>query len=108
MEVITFNELPNAVSGLLNEIREVKALLIQKVNPKDEPETPSGIKEISDLIGLTVPTLYGYCQRNEIPHHKKGNRLYFFRSEIIKWAKEGKVKTIKELAIDADSYLSKK
>ena len=50
--------------------------------------------------------LYGYVQRNEIPYHKKGNRLYFFKSEIIDWIKTGKQKTLKELEGDADNFLS--
>jgi len=106
MDAFSFDLLPEAVANLSNDIREMKALLLQKAEPQPEPNNPIGIKEVAKLTGLTVPTLYGYCQRNEIPYNKKGNRLYFFKSSIIDWIKTGKQKTLKELEADADAYLS--
>lgn len=109
METLSFDKLPEAVASLSEAVKEMKALLLQKAEPQSEPGNPISIKEVAEITGLTVPTLYGYCQRNEIPYHKKGNRLYFFKSEIIgKWIKTGKQKTIKELQADADNYLSNK
>jgi excisionase family DNA binding protein len=108
METLSFENLPNAVAEILKGQSELKALLLQKAEPQPEPDNPISIKEVAELTGLTVPTLYGYCQRNEISYHKKGNRLYFFKSEIIEWIKTGKNKTLKELQADADKYLSNK
>ncbi|MCG8827619.1 helix-turn-helix domain-containing protein [Tenacibaculum dicentrarchi] len=75
-------------------------------NQPQELEEPINIKEVAKLTELSVPTLYGYVQRNEVPYYKKGNRLKFFKSEIIDWLKEGKVKTVSEIEADADAYLS--
>lgn len=108
MEALKFEELPNAVAILLNEVKELKTLLLQKDNTQPEEVKPIGIKDVSTITGLTVPTLYGYCQRNEIPYSKKGNRLYFFKYEILDWVKTGKQKTLKELEADATAYLSNK
>lgn len=108
MEALKFDQLPNLVADLKNEVLEMKALLLQKAESKPEPNNPIKIKEVAELTGLTVPTLYGYVQRNEIPFNKKGNRLYFFKSDIIDWIKTGKQKTLKELASEANSFLSKK
>ena len=108
METLSFEKLPEAVANLSKTVKEMKALLIQKAEPQSEPDNPIAIKEVAELTGLTVPTLYGYCQRNEIPYHKKGNRLYFFKSEIIDWIKTGKNKTLKELQEEADNYISNK
>jgi len=107
MEALKFDQLPNVIADLKNEVKEMKTLLLQKVETQHEPNNPLGIKNVSELTGLTVPTLYGYCQRNEIPYHKKGNRLYFFKPDIIDWIKTGKQKTVKELQVDADELLSK-
>lgn len=106
MEALKFEQLPNVIADLKNEVQEMKALLLQKVEPQPEADNPLSIKEVAELTGLTVPTLYGYCQRNEIPFNKKGNRLYFFKSEILVWIKTGKQKTIKEIQEDANAYLS--
>ena len=108
MEALKFENLPNAVAELIQGQSELKALLLQKVEHQPEIETPIQLDEVVPITGLTKPTLYGYCQRNEIPYHKKGNRLYFFKSEIIDWIKTGKQKTLKELQADAEAYLSNK
>ena len=94
----------------LNNIESI--LLDIKHKPKKENESnddnPLGIKDVAKLTGYTLPTLYGYCQRNEIPYHKKHNRLFFFKPEIIDWIKTGKQKTLKEIQEDTEAYLSKK
>jgi predicted DNA-binding transcriptional regulator AlpA len=106
MEALKFENLPNAVAELQKGQSEILALLLNKAKPQPEVETPIQLDEVVPITGLTKPTLYGYVQRNEIPYHKKGNRLYFFKSEIIDWIKTGKQKTLKELEADADAYLS--
>ncbi|SFZ90354.1 DNA binding domain-containing protein, excisionase family [Flaviramulus basaltis] len=106
METLRFEQLPNVVATLANEVRELKALLLNKAGAKPEIETPLNIREVSTLTELSVPTLYGYVQRNEIPFYKKGNRLKFFKTEIIDWIKTGKQKTLKELEAEADMCLS--
>lgn len=109
METLKFENLPNAVAELQKGQSEILALLLNKAEPQPEPDNPLSIKEVAKLTGLTVPTLYGYVQRNEIPFYKKGNRLYFFKSEILEnWIKTGKQKTLKELEAYADAYLSNK
>lgn len=106
METLSFEKLPEAVAILTETVKEMKALILQKAESKPEIETPIQLDEVVPITGLSKPTLYGYVQRNEIPYHKKGNRLYFFKSEIIDWIKTGKQKTIKELEADTDEFLS--
>ena len=108
MEVLKFENLPSAVAELKRGQSELKALLLNKAEPQPEIETPIRLDEVVPITGLTKPTLYGYVQRNEIPYHKKGNRLYFFKTEIIDWIKTGKQKTLKELEAETDEYLSNK
>lgn len=102
----TFDQLPNVVFQLTNDVRELKALLLQKVQPQNDIETPINLDAVEEITGLSKPTLYGYVQRNEIPFYKKGNRLKFFKSEIIDWIKTGKQKTVKEVEADTDTFLS--
>ncbi len=108
METLKFENLPSAVAALQKGQNELKALLLQKAQPQPETDNPITIQGVSELTGLTVAILYRYCQRNEIPFSKKGNRLYFFKTEIIDWIKTGKSKTLKELQLDAEVYLSNK
>lgn len=111
MEQVFFNVPLAKLKPIFKEwVKEAQqeALLLNKAEPQPEIETPIQLDEVVPITGLTKPTLYGYVQRNEIPYHKKGNRLYFFKSEIIDWIKTGKQKTLKELEADADAYLSNK
>lgn len=108
MEPLKFENLPNAVAELQKGQSEILALLLNKAEPQPKIETPIQLDEVVPITGLTKPTLYGYVQRNEIPYHKKGNRLYFFKSEIIDWIKTGRQKTLKELEAGVDAYLSNK
>jgi predicted DNA-binding transcriptional regulator AlpA len=106
MDVLKFENLPTAVAELLKGQSELRALLLQKAEKHPKVENPIGIKETSTLIGKTVPTIYGYCRRNVIPHAKQGNRLIFFESEIIAWLKSGKIKTNEEMEAEATNYVS--
>lgn len=106
MKTLKFENLPNAVAEILKLQSELKVLLLQKTEPKSEIETPIQLDEVVPITGLSKPTLYSYVQRNEIPYHKKGNRLYFFKTEIIEWIKTGKQKTLKELEAETDDFLS--
>jgi len=101
-----FEILDNRLSNIENLLLDIKHK--PKVESKHDPDNPLSIKDVAELTGLSVATLYGYCQRKEIPYHKTGNRLRFFKTEIITWIKTGRVKTVSEIEADADSYLSNK
>lgn len=60
------------------------------------------IGEAADFLNLAIQTLYGFTSKREIPFMKRGKRLYFKESELVKWLEEGKQKSVSEiLAIDA-------
>ena len=103
---MTFEQTQKDVEEIKKGILRLEASLLNNIKPQAEIETPLNIKEVSKLIKKTVPTIYGYCQRNEIPFSKKGNRLYFFKAKIIFWLKESKVKTLAEIEIEATNYVS--
>lgn len=108
VNTFTLEQLPQIVADLKNEIQEMKALILLKAEKQTKPDKPLNIKDVAKFTGLTVSTLYGYCQRSEMPYSKKGNRLFFFEAELIEWIKSGKQKTLKELEADAQGYLSKR
>ena len=51
-------------------------------------------------------TVYRETREDAIPHHKKGKRLYFLKSEIDAWLKSGKIKSDSDIAAERDSYLT--
>lgn len=48
------------------------------------------LEEAIVITGLAKPTLYSKTSKNEIPHYKRGRKLYFKRSELLNWIEEGK------------------
>jgi predicted DNA-binding transcriptional regulator AlpA len=52
--------------------------------------------------------VYGWVNAGTIPVHKGGKKLRFLKSEINNWLKQGRKKTLAELASEADTYLSNK
>lgn len=75
---------------------------------QDEAEQLLTIKQTAEILSLSVPTIYGLVSRGEIPHSKKGKRLYFSKQELLDWVKAGRKKTNAEIAAAADDYLTNK
>lgn len=70
-------------------------------------EKPLNIEEIASLINVSKQHVYFLTSKKQIPHVKKGKRLYFYKSEILQWLKEGEQKTDKEIDDMANEYLEK-
>lgn len=66
------------------------------------------IIELSRLIGLTKPTIYGHVHRNTIPFIKKGKMLRFSKLDILNWIEDGKSTSKADLEAKANEYLAKK
>ena len=56
---------------------------LQSISTKNEKPIP--VKEMSLILGTSVSHLYKKCNNNEMPHHRKFGRLYFYLSDIKKW-----------------------
>lgn len=88
-------------ANILNAVRNEQA----STEPQDELLT---IQQASELLNLSVPTLYSKVSKREISSMKRSKRLYFSRTELIEYLKAGKRKTSEELEAEADAYLSNK
>jgi predicted DNA-binding transcriptional regulator AlpA len=53
------------------------------------PET-GGIELAQEVTRLSKARLYALVSARQIPHAKRGNKLYFTRSELQAWITEGK------------------
>lgn len=108
-QVLSFDQLPKAVTLLTREVSELKRLLIEKqeTNPTEQPEEWLDLNELIqyDPEKRTKPTWYGKISRNEVPHYKRGKKVYFLKSEIDVWLKQGKCKSNFEIEQEAQEYL---
>ena len=109
-EKLTFDQLPTAVSMLIKEVSEMRRLLVEnqeQVQTSHEDDLLT-IKQSSELLNLTVPTMYSKVSKGELPVMKRGKRLYFFRAELMDYIKEGRKKSNAEIEAEAEAYLSNK
>ncbi len=72
-------------------------------------EQPIDVGAVADLLKVSKQHVYFMTSQNKIPHTKakNGKRLYFFRSEILKWLKSGKRKTDEEIDDMANEFLER-
>jgi len=109
MSELTFEKLPQAVSQLYDKLERIERLLESQNNvAQADNDKLLTIREAAEIIHLSVPTIYGLVQRQEIPVSKKGKRLYFLQKELVQWIKTGRKKTVAEIRSDVDQYLTKK
>ncbi|MBI2521556.1 MAG: helix-turn-helix domain-containing protein [Bdellovibrio sp.] len=78
MKNISF--LSNTLSGLNNSDRQLKLFYSQQI---------WRIEEVAEFLRVSVGHVYNLASRREIPFRKKGGKLFFFPSEILKWIDEG-------------------
>ncbi len=101
---LTVQELRNILS---EEIRKIfaESPLAHRTN---SPEYLT-IRELSKMLNLAVPSIYGMVHRRLIPFIKRGKKLIFEKSQIEEWLKNGRRKTRKEIENEiANRILRKK
>jgi excisionase family DNA binding protein len=113
-DVITHDNLPKAVSRLLQDVELIKNFILN--NPtytKSEPvlTTEKDILTVSDvsrILGITIGGVYNLTHKRQIPYFKRGGRIYFDAKELDTWIRTDRRKTIKELQDEANITLQKK
>jgi excisionase family DNA binding protein len=108
-QIITFDNLPRAISQMLIKLESIEhrldAVLPTKLN--QQVSELLNVQQAADLMGVAVQTVYGYVTRREIPHIKRKKRLLFDRDELMAWMREGKRLTSDELETEAKAEVDK-
>lgn len=113
MKTITFEALPELVHSLIAKVESLEQTLQNKVLDKAIITTADKWLNIDELK-VYLPdhpakaTIYGWVHYRRIPHHKGGKKLRFLKSEIDVWLKLGKRKSLIEMEMEANKYLTKK
>jgi excisionase family DNA binding protein len=64
------------------------------------------LEEAAAFTGLATSYLYKLTSTQEIPHYKpRGKMLYFDRSELETWLRQGRVKSIAEIERQAVNHI---
>ncbi|MDT3404245.1 helix-turn-helix domain-containing protein [Mucilaginibacter terrae] len=98
MEILTFDQLPKAVSELLEKVSKIEGILSDDHSRETEADNLFSIKQASAFLNLSISTIYGKVCRREIPVSKQGKRLYFNKTELLDWIRAGRKSTLAEIA----------
>lgn len=105
---LTFEQLPEAVNQLNLKLDKIEQMLIENNKPQfEQPEQFLNIQEAAELLTLSVPTIYSKVSKNELPVMKRGKRLYFSRTELLNYLKDGRKLTNDEIVSEAAKHLKK-
>ena len=106
------NESPNikieiSLANLIEAIDYASKSTVSKNNQPittDHPEQLLSIQQAAEFLSLSVPTLYSKVSKGELPVMKRGKRLYFSRTELMEYIKEGRKKSNAEIEQEAKAY----
>ena len=96
--------MPEAMAYLINKVEKLETLL--RTTKSDNTTVTDKWFNIQELCTYLPDrparqTVYGWIGQRLIPYHKKGKKLQFLKSEIDKWLKADKRKTVDELQAEA-------
>lgn len=96
----------NPFDVILYQLQKIENSItnLSLTNPKKEPEEDlTNFKGAAKILNYAPGTLYNKLK--EIPHFKKGKLLYFSKTALIDYIKEGKKLTAAELVEEVNETL---
>lgn len=105
LENLSFNDMPKAIAFLIDKVITLSEQ-IEEMKDKMGNTTNDQWMTIDDLTMYlpdkpSTQTVYSWVGQKLIPYNKVGKRLYFLKSDIDLWLKNGRRKTAAEIAVEA-------
>ena len=109
LQSLTFNELPSAMSLLLEKINGLEKQLKESARfnqpiISDEEEILLA-EDVAQLLKVKIGTIRTKTSNKEIPSMKRLGKNYYLKSEIIEYLKQGKKLSFQEIEEQANQYL---
>jgi hypothetical protein len=99
-EELTLQNVPKAVNYLINEVAEMRVLLEHiesQLGLGVDKHRPIGIEDACRILQQTKNGLNKMIRNHSIPHYIKGNKIYFFEDELVKWVEKDPVHSYQDL-----------
>jgi hypothetical protein len=93
-EELTLQTVPKAVNYLINEIAEMRVLLEHvesQLGLGIDKHRPIVIEDACRILQQTKNGINKMIRNQSIPHYVKGNKIYFFEDELVKWVEKDPV-----------------
>ena len=102
MKPFTFDQIPVMMNKIHDKLEHLEKLILRISIVEENENEILNIQEASKLLNLSVSTIYSKVCKRELPVNKQGKRIYFYRHELMKWIKSGRVKTYLEIKNDIE------
>lgn len=79
---LTFNEMPQAIEWIMQELRNLHEMVTTLQPPKPE-RRPILIDEACRILGKAKQTVYTLSRLGEIPSCRQGRKVYFYEDELL-------------------------
>ncbi len=108
METPTLEHTPKMLQTLIGRFGILEERISKLSSPNYKPiEPPINLKDGAKFLGVSDAFMYKGVQSGNLPHYKKGGKLYFLKSELLEWVKSGRIKSNIQLSEDLDNTLNK-
>ncbi len=84
-----------------SRLERIEDLLLERSMPKKIDSDLLNVQEASQILNLSVSTIYSKVCRKELPSFKRGKKLFFSRIELTAFVKEGRRLTNAEIGQNA-------
>ena len=82
----TFNDVPVLIANI-DEKLGIIVEWIQSGASQQDPHTILTIDEAVAFTGYSKSAIHSATSKDTIPHYKRGNKLFFFKDELVAWLK---------------------
>src|SRR5574343_897382 len=109
MQAVTITQITPPELELLIE-SSLKKILNNQISlghQKAEDELLT-VPQAAALLSVSVHTVYRLIQINHLPVMKRSKRCYFSKNDLFNYLKEGRKKTLVEIADETDRFLTNK
>ena len=91
---LSFDQLPKAVGELLGKVDYLISRIenlkdADSASDREQENQMMTMDEACKFIGKKRSTMYSLTSERRIPFRKRGNKLYFFKKELVEWIQSG-------------------
>ena len=97
----------NPFEMILLRLERIENLIKELSGERTDDDIILDVKQASKYIHLSVSRTYKFTSEKEIPHYKKGKRLYFKKTELRDWLMTTKIKTRADIEKEAVNYINR-
>ena len=98
----------NPFEMIIEKLNSIEALLKSMSRVENGNVTVTeilNVDEAAKYLSVTKSHIYKQTSQNEIPHYKRGKKIYFKRSELYEWLTNNRITTKEEIDRMATEYI---